>query len=323
MNGEATASVPVVRLNTVLDWWKGSEDHLTKQADDRFREAWSRGCESSEAIDCCYVHVPNTDAAHQSGAASRVYLTTSVNQSYGSTVKGEEARGKAHCAVVLELEVKREDDHHVATRMCGASCPCIHSIIRCSHQLCLALLVFGMKSNSAAVGTAKKSPKKPKNFKGVLRIGYFASQEAGSIDVVLAQMSLSAEEQAAVKEIFHNKKTTKKDTRKAATRGTKQNASLMAHTAETRSTVQACFERNALADRRGFLATGMLTAHLQRKFFPTRENDVGAAQTAFVTKQVRQLHSPQGVPVAAPACAAALLHAALAHRDRGKQVVWG
>ena len=295
LDGEATASVPVLRLDTILAWWKGGKDHLTKQADERFRQAWSRGYESSEAVDAACVYVPNTDAGYNAtdDKPTKMYITTSVNQSYGSTVKGEEARGKAHYSVVLELEARREDDHYVAHRICGASCPCIHSIIRCTHMLTLALLVFGMKSNSAAVGSAKKAPKKPKNFKGVLRMGYFASQDVGSIEVVLAQMRLTLAEQNAIKEIFNEKKTTKKNKGPARTRGTEQNASLTRYAAATRAAVHECFEKNARADQKGFLAAGLLTAHLGRKFFPTRPSDVGKCTASGVRQSVERM---QGLP---------------------------
>ena len=316
-NGEATASVPVLRLDTMLAWWKGGKDHLTKQADERFRQAWSRGYESPEAVDAAVVYVPNTDAGHHAaaGSATKMYVVTSVNQSYGSTVKDEEARGKAHYSVVLELEAKRENDHYVVTRICGASCPCTHSIVRCTHMLTLALLVFGMKSNSAAVGSAKKAPKKPKNFKGVLRIGYFASQDVGSIEVVLAQMSLTVAEQEAIKETFNEKKTTKKKKEKAKTRGTEQNASLIEYTAATRTAVMECFDKNAVADRSGFLAAGLLTAHLGRKFYPTRPSDVAKCAASGVRQRVENMQGTAGGNDAA-------LLAGVATRYDGCTVAW-
>jgi len=317
LDGEATASVPVLRLDTILAWWKGGKDHLTKQADERFRQAWSRGHESSEAVDAAVVHVPNTDAGHHTAAGSttKIYVVTSVNQSYGSTVKGEEARGKAHYSVILELEAKRQDDHCAVTRICGASCPCIHSITRCTHMLTLALLVFGMKSNSAAVGSAKKAPKKPKNFKGVLRVGYFASQDVGSMEVVLSQTSLTQSEQEAIKEIFHQKKTTKAKKKADEARGTAQNASLIQYTAATRTAVHDCFERNAAADQKGFLAAGLLTAHLGRKFHPTRPSDVAKCTASGVRQRIENMQSTAGGNDAA-------LLAGIATRCDGCAVAW-
>ena len=309
--------MPMLRLDTILAWWKGGKDHLTKQADERFRQAWSRGYESPEAVDAAVVHVPNTDAGHHAAAGSttKIYVVTSVNQSYGSTVKDEEARGKVHCSVALELEAKREADHCVVTRICGASCPCMHAIIRCTHMLTLALLVFGMKFNSAAVGSAKEAPKNPKNFKGVLRMECFASQDVGSIEVVLAQMSLAIAEQEAIKETFHEKKTTKKKKEAAKTRATEQNASLVECTAATRTAVLECFDKNAMADRNGFLAAGLLTAHLGRKFCPTRPSDVAKCAASGVRQRVENVQSTAGGNDAA-------LLAGIATRYDGCAVAW-